>query len=87
MKMRAEILVAGAKGTLAQGDYVFDWVSPSQWREQIQFANYERLRVRDAKGYWQKSALDYQPELIHQLSGLLHLKEVLSVRPKQTLAE
>ena len=55
MKMRAEIYVAGADGTPAQGDYTLDWVSPSQWREQIHFANYERLRVRDAKGYWQNA--------------------------------
>ena len=87
MKMRAEIQVAGANGAPAQGDYTLDWVSPSQWREQIHFANYERLRVRDAKGYWQKSALDYQPALIYQLSGLLYLKDVLRVRSSQTLGK
>jgi TonB family protein len=87
MKMRAEIEVAGANGATAQGDYTFDWVSPSQWREQIHFANYERLRVRDAKGYWQKGTLEYQPALIYQLSGLLYLKSVLRVRPTQTLSK
>src|SRR5260370_38893282 len=51
MKVRAEIQVAGANATTAQGDYTLDWVSPAQWREQIHFANYERLRVGDAKGY------------------------------------
>src|SRR5260370_4073160 len=87
MKMRAEIQVAGANGTTTQGDYTLDWVSPSQWREQIHFANYKRLRVRDAKGYWQKGTLDYQPALIYQLSGLLYLKSVLIVRPTQTLSK
>jgi TonB family protein len=43
--------------------------------------------VRDAKGYWQKSGLDYQPEIIYQLSGLLYLKDVLRVRSKQTLGK
>ena len=87
MKMRAEIQVAGADGTPAQGDYTLDWVSPSQWREQIHFANYERLRVRDAKGYWQKGTLDYEPALIYDLSGLLYLKPVLRVRSTQTLSK
>ncbi len=87
MKMRAEIQVAGANGTTAQGDYTLDWVSPAQWREQIHFANYERLRVGDAKGYWQKGTLDYQPALIYQLSGLLYLKSVLRVRTTQTLSK
>jgi hypothetical protein len=87
MKMRAEIQVAGPNGTTAQGDYTLDWVSPSQWREQIRFANYERLRVSDTKGYWQKATLDYQPALIYQLSGLLSLKLVLRVRPTQTLSK
>ncbi|MGB6459301.1 MAG: energy transducer TonB, partial [Candidatus Acidiferrum sp.] len=87
MKMRAEIQVVGANGATAQGDYTLDWVSPSQSREQIQFANYERLRVLDAQGYWQKSTLDYQPMLIYQLSAVLYIKSLLRVRPKQTLSK
>src|SRR5258708_7207319 len=87
MKMRAEIQVAGANGTTAQGDYALDWVSPAQWREQIHFANFERLRVGVPKGYWQKGTLDYQPALIYQLSGLLYLKSVLRVRTTQTLSK
>jgi TonB family protein len=87
MKMRAEIQVAGGDGTPAQGDYTLDWVSPSQWREEIHFANYERLRVHDAKGYWQKGTLDYEPALIYDLSGLLYLKPVLRVRSTQTLSK
>src|SRR3981081_1757629 len=65
MQMRAELEVAGADGTMSRGDYTLEWVSPSQWREQIHFANYERLRVRDANGYWQKGTLDYQPALTY----------------------
>ncbi|MGB7463598.1 MAG: hypothetical protein WBW14_11925, partial [Candidatus Acidiferrum sp.] len=86
MLMRAEIQMSDAKGVMAQGQYVFRWVSPSQWREEIRFANYERLRVRDAKGYWQKSTLNYQPEIIFQLDGLLHFRDVIGIGPKETLA-
>ncbi len=87
MLMRAEIQVSDAKGSLAHGDYTLDWVSPSQWREEIRFGNYERLRVRDAKGYWQKSGLSYQPEIIFQLDTILHLEDALRVGPKQTLGK
>jgi len=87
LRIRAEIQVASASGDMAQGDYTYDWVSPSQWREQIHFANFDRLRVHDANGYWQKSTLDYQPALIYYLSGLLYLKPVLKVRATQTLGK
>ena len=85
MLMRAEIEVSDSEGALVLGTYRLDWVSPSRWREEIRFANYQRLRVGDAKGYWQTSALSYQPEIIFQLDTLLHLRDALRFEPKQTL--
>jgi TonB family protein len=85
--MRAEVQVFDAKGALVRGDYTFNWVSPSQWREEIQFGNYVRLRVRDANGYWQKSGLSYQPEIIFHLDTMLHLKDAVRVGSKQTLGK
>jgi hypothetical protein len=85
--IKAEVVVTGANSTSAQGFYNFDWISTTRWREEIRFANYQRLRVRDAQGYWQKSTLDYQPMLIYQLSGMLHLKDVLRVRSTQNLGK
>src|SRR5262249_28503811 len=67
--------------------YSFVWSSPSRWREEIRFPGYERIRVGDPKGYWQKSGLGYQPQIIFQLDLLLHLKEALRVRSKQTLGK
>src|ERR1700690_1270492 len=87
MFMRAELQILDAKGAPVQGDYMFEWVSPSQWKESVRIGNYERLRVRDAKSYWQKSSLSYEPEIIFQLDKLLHLKEALKIEPKQTLAK
>jgi TonB family protein len=87
LHMKAELGIAAADGPTAQGNYSLDWVSPTEWREEIKFANYERLRVRDAKGYWQKSTLDYQPMLIYQFSGMLHIKDVLRLRSAQTLGK
>lgn len=87
MLMRAELQVPDVKGVLVRGDYTLDWVSPSQWREVIRFGNYERLRVRDTRGYWQKEGLGYQPEFSFQLDTMLHLKDALRVGSKQTLGK
>jgi TonB family protein len=87
MLMRADVQVLDAKGSFGHAGYTFVWISPSRWREEIQFGNYARLRIRDAKGYWQKTALNYQPEIIFQLDTLLHVKNLLSVGSKQTLGK
>lgn len=87
MSMRAELQLLDAKGRIISGDYTFDWVSTSQWRESVKIENYERLRVRDAKGYWQQSSVSYQPEIIFQLDLLLHLKEALKRQSKQTFSK
>ena len=85
MLMRAEIEVSSAQGALVHGSYSLHWVSPSRWREEIRFDNYQRLRVRDAKGYWQTSARNFQPVVIFQLDTLLRLTDALRVAPKETL--
>ncbi len=85
MVVRADVQSLGVKGELVQGDYTLTWISPSRWREEIHFANYARLRVGDAKGYWQKSALTYRPVVIFWLDRLLDMKEMFRARPKQTL--
>ena len=87
MLVRADLQVPNAKGVLLHGGYTLDWVSRSRWREEIRFENYERLRVRDAKGYWQKTGLSYEPEIIFELDTLLHIENVLRVNPKQTLGK
>jgi TonB family protein len=85
--MRTEIQVFDAKGKATPGQYFVDWLSASRWREEIQFANYKRLRVHDANGYWQQSTLNFQPEVIFQLETLLNFKTVLKVSEKQILGK
>jgi TonB family protein len=80
--MRAEIQVFNGKGGVTPGQYIVNWVSPVRWREEFRFPNYERVRVHDAKGYWQKSGLNYQPQIIRQLDSLLDFKG-LKIRAKQ----
>ena len=81
--MRAEIQALNAKGALTPGEYIVNWVSPIRWREELRFVNYERVRVHDAKGYWQKSGLSFQPQIIRQLDALVNFKTVLKVRAKE----
>lgn len=87
LQMRAEIQVLDSKGVMTVGQYTVNWVAPSRWREELRIANYERLRVHDAKGYWQKSTLSFQPEIIFQLDKLLDLKGVLRIAAKQSLGK
>jgi hypothetical protein len=44
------------------GQYVVTWISSSRWKEELEIANYKRLRVHTSKGYWQQSTLSFQPE-------------------------
>jgi hypothetical protein len=52
----------------------------------VRFPNYERIRVHDAKGYWQKSGLNFQPLNIRQLDSLLDFKD-LKIRAKEDLGK
>jgi TonB family protein len=84
--MRAEIQVINAKGGVTPGQYIVNWLSPAKWKEEVRFPNYERVRVHDAKGYWQKSGLNFQPLIIRQLDSLLDFKD-LKIRAKEGLGK
>jgi TonB family protein len=87
MLMRAEIQVFEGKRS-TQGSYTLNWMSPSRWREEIKVDKYERLRVSDAKGYWQtRAGLSYQPEILFELERLLPLKDPLRIRSNLTLGK
>jgi TonB family protein len=85
--LHGEVRIWDAKGNSAKGEYTYNWVSPSRWREHIHFVNYDRVRVGDAGGYWQKSDVDYRPEIIFNLEKVLDLKDALKIEPKQTLGK
>ena len=87
VKVRTEIEILDAKGKTTPGQYVVTWISPSRWREELEIANYKRLRVHDSKGYWQQSTLSFRPEVIFQLDSILDLKTVLKIGAKQALGK
>lgn len=85
VRVQTEIEILDAKGKTTPGQYVVTWISPSRWREELEIANYRRLRVHDSKGYWQQSTLSFQPEIIFQLDSILDFKTVLKIGAKQAL--
>lgn len=85
--LRAQLELALGEGKVAVGDYTRLWVSPSQSRENIHFANFNLTRVQQANGYWQTRSVDYQPEAIFQLERLLKLKPVLGLAAGESLGK
>ena len=87
VKVRTEIEISDPKSKSTPGRYVVTWISPSRWSEELEIADYKRLRVHDSKGYWQQSTLSFQPEIIFQLDSILDFKTVLKVGAKQVLGK
>jgi hypothetical protein len=84
LRMPAEIQVFAAKGSATQGQYLVDWVSSSNWKEEIRFGGYFRVRVHTAQGYWQKSAVGFQPEVIFEMDQILQIEDLLKIRSEQS---
>ena len=87
VKARTEIKIVDAKGKPVTGQYLVTWISPSRWKEELEFANYTRLRVHDSKGYWQQSSLNFQPEIVFQIDSMLDFMTVLKIGAKQSLGK
>jgi TonB family protein len=87
LRMRAGLQVVGAKGAVAHGQYIVDWVSPSRWREEIRSGSYSRVRVHNNKGHWQKSELTFQPEVIFELDQILQFEDLLRIGPEETFGK
>jgi hypothetical protein len=62
VKVQTEIEILDAKGKTVSGRYVVIWISPSRWSEELEIANYKRIRVHDLKGYRQQSTLSVNPK-------------------------
>src|ERR1700736_2771385 len=48
VKVRTEIKILDAKGKTTTGQYAVTWISPSRWKEELEIANYTRLRVHNS---------------------------------------
>ncbi len=87
VKVRTEIKILYPDGKAAPGQYVVTWISPSRWRDELEFSDYKRVRVHDSKGFWQQSTLAYTPEIIVELDSILDFIRVLKIQPKEALGE
>jgi TonB family protein len=87
VKMRTDIKILYAGGKTAPGRYLVTWISPSRWRDELEFSDYKRVRVHDSKGFWQQSTLGYAPEIIVELDSILDFIPVLKIQPKEALGE
>ena len=82
-KIRAEVTLQPEQAPATSGAYQLDWISESQWREELRFANYSRGRIGVPGGYLQKSDLDYLPYFIFEFDSLTHPRDVLALESKQ----
>ena len=85
--LHAKLEFAIGGGKVAAGDYTLERVSKSQSREEIKFANFSRIIIRESKGYWQKRTTDYQPEVIFLLEDLLNFGRVLNLAPGESIGK
>jgi TonB family protein len=87
VKVRAEIEALDVRGKALHGQYTVTWISASRWMEELEIANYKRIRVHDSKGYWQQSTLNFQPEVAFRVDSILDFKALLEIQAKQSLSK
>jgi hypothetical protein len=87
LRMRAELEFFAANGAAARGQYLVAWDSPSRWREEIRSGSYTRVRVHNTGGYWQKTELGFQPEVIFEVDQILRIEELLRTGPDEAFGK
>jgi hypothetical protein len=87
IKVRADVTLYPEQGSTITGAYQLDWISASQWREELRFANYVRSRIGVPGGYLQKSDTDYIPFFVFEFDSLTYLTDVLTLRSKQSFGK
>ncbi len=59
------------------GTYSLRWQSPSRWREEIEVADYRRVRVGEAGKFWQVRSIDFELQRVHEFDQLLDFVPLL----------
>jgi TonB family protein len=70
-ELDAKVDIWGNDSKPIPGSYRLVWVSPSEWREELSFSGYSRVRVGGKDKFWQQRSLDYEPLQISELSNAL----------------
>jgi len=67
-ELDAKLNVYGGNGAATPGSYKLIWLSPDEWREELTYGGYTRVRVGGKDEYWQQRSIDYESLQIHELS-------------------
>jgi TonB family protein len=70
-ELDANVEIRGNEGKFIPGSYKLIWVSPSEWREELSFRGYARVRVGGEERYWQQRSSDFEPLQNFELSEAL----------------
>jgi TonB family protein len=84
--LQAEIKAAIGKREIP-GSYKLLWWSPDRWQEFVVLGDFRRMRDGVTDGYWQLRPLDYEPQTIFDLDGLLNLPSLLEIRPEEKVGK
>jgi TonB family protein len=66
--------------TPAEGRYTLIWASPDKWREEVRFADYNRVRIGDRNHYWQVRSQPMELRAMAELDRTLDFPRNLQVR-------
>ena len=86
-RMRARIRILLSDDKPLEGTYLLLWNSPTQWREEILFPGYRRIRVGGEGKYWQQRTLDHEPLRSFQFTRTLDFPLLLRLGPHDTLGK
>jgi TonB family protein len=71
-ELDAKVNFFAGDGNPHPGSYKLVWLSPSEWREEISFTGYSRIRVGGEGRYWQLRSPEFELVQIHQLTDSLN---------------
>ncbi len=82
--LEGRVRVQGSGPKPLEGKYRLLWSSEKQWREEIIFPGYRRLRVGGENKYLQQRTTNYEPKAISDLTRTLDFVSFLQVLPEES---
>jgi TonB family protein len=86
-ELHASLQLVDGMGKEFSGSYLLLWSSEDQWREELQIANYRRVRVGAAGKYWQARNITFEIPFAESLSRALDFPFLLSFRAKEDVSK
>jgi hypothetical protein len=80
--LRGHVRIRTAAGGYEVGTYRLDWNSASQWREELAFADFKRLRIGGPEKYWEETSQDLPPVAMLQFDRLFNFVKELREQTK-----